>query len=62
MFLGQSKYYKNVDYIFFEPIYILIAPFIDIPMFNVKYLAVHKVQMHAGTVRKLLYVVCLYVR
>ena len=30
-----------------------IAPFIDIPMFNVKYLAMHKLQMHGGAISKL---------
>ena len=33
----------------------IIALFIDNPMFNVKYLAMHKVQMHAGAVSKLVY-------
>ena len=33
----------------------LIAPFIDIPMFNIKYLSMHKEQMHAGALSKLLY-------
>ena len=32
-----------------------IAHFIEIPMFNVKYLAMYKVQMHGGAIRKLLY-------
>ena len=34
---------------------IIYAPFIDIPMFIVKYLAMHKVQTHAGVLSKLLY-------
>ena len=34
---------------------LIIAPFIDIPMFNIKYLAMHKVQMQAGVISKLLY-------
>ena len=29
-----------------------IAPVIDISMFNIKYLAKHKVQMHAGAISK----------
>ena len=28
----------------------IIVPLIDIPMFNLKYLAMHKVQMHAGAI------------
>ena len=32
----------------------LIATFIDIPMFNIKYLAMHKLQMHAGAISKLM--------
>ena len=40
----------------------IIAPFSDIPMFYIKYLAIHKVHMHAGTtIRQLLYG-CAYVR
>ena len=31
-----------------------IAPLIDIPMFNIKYLAMHKVHVHAGAIRKLM--------
>ena len=31
-----------------------IAPLIDIPMFNIKYLATHKVQVHAGAISKLI--------
>ena len=31
------------------------APFIDFPMFYIKYLALHKMQMHEGAIRKLLY-------
>ena len=31
------------------------APFIDILMFNMKYLTAHKLQMHAGTISTLLY-------
>ena len=29
---------------------VFIAPFIDIPMFNIKCLAMHKVQVHAGAI------------
>ena len=36
----------------------LIAPFIDIPMFYIKYHAMNKVQMHAGAIRQLLYGSC----
>ena len=32
----------------------LIAPLIDIPMFNIIYLATHKVQVHAGAMIKLM--------
>ena len=37
------------------------APLSDIPMFYFKYLTMHKVHMHAGTLRQLLYD-CAYVR
>ena len=33
----------------------IMAPLIDIPMFNIKYLAMHKVQMHTGAISKLLH-------
>ena len=33
----------------------IIAPFIDIPMFNVICLQMHIVQMHAGAISKFLY-------
>ena len=33
----------------------LIALFIDTPMCNIKFLAMHKVQMHAGATSKILY-------
>ena len=36
-------------------IWVLIATFIDSPMFNVNCLAMHKMQMHAGAISKLLY-------
>ena len=39
----------------------LIAPLSDIPMFYIKYLTMHKVHMHAGAIRQLLYG-CAYVR
>ena len=39
-----------------------IAPFIDIPKLNDKYLAMHKVQMHGGAISKLLNSLCLYGR
>ena len=35
--------------------FILMAPFIDIPMFYIKYLTMHNVQMHSGAIRKLLH-------
>ena len=38
--------------------YIIMAPFVDIPMLNVKYFAMHKVQIHAGAIRQLLYGFC----
>ena len=34
----------------------IIAPFIDIPMFNVNYFVMHNVQMHAGTISNILFV------
>ena len=40
---------------------VLIAPLSDISMFNIKYLTMHKVHMHAGAIRQLLYG-CVYVR
>ena len=33
----------------------IIEPFIDSPMFNVRYFAMHKVQLHAGAISELLY-------
>ena len=33
----------------------IIVPFFDNPMFNVKYLVMHKVQKHAGAINKLSY-------
>ena len=40
----------------------LIAPLSDISMFSIKYITIiYKVYMHAGAIRKLLYV-CVYVR
>ena len=43
--------------------HVFVAPFIDILMFYIKYLALamYKVYMHAGAIRKLLYG-CTYVR
>ena len=38
-----------------------IAPFSDIPIFYIKYLIMHKVHMHVGAIRQLLYG-CEYVR
>ena len=40
---------------------LLIAPLSDISMFYFKYLTTHKVHMHAGAIRQLLYG-CVYVR
>ena len=34
---------------------LFFAPSIDTPLFNVKYLANYKVQMHVSTISKLLY-------
>ena len=39
----------------------IIAPLSDIPMFYIKYLTMHKLHMHAGAIRQLLYG-CAYVR
>ena len=47
--------------IFFDPCSsptvpgVIIASFIDIPMLNVKYVATHKVQMHAGSISNLMH-------
>ena len=38
-----------------------IAPLSDIPKFYIKHLTMHKVHMHAGAIRQLLYC-CVYVR
>ena len=35
--------------------FLLIATYIDIPFFYIKYLTIHKVQMHVGAIRKLLH-------
>ena len=50
-------------------ILLLIAPLSDIPMFYIEYLTIHKVQMHAGAIRQLLYgcacvreIIYLYIR
>ena len=32
-----------------------IAPFIDVPMLKLKYLAMHRVHVHAGAISKLVY-------
>ena len=40
---------------------VIIAPLSDIPMFHIKYLTMHKVHMHAGAIRQLVYG-CAYVR
>ena len=34
---------------------LIIAPLSDIPMFYIKYLTLHKLHMHAGEIRQLLY-------
>ena len=39
----------------------MIAPLSDIPLFYIKYLTMHKVHMHSGAMRQLLYG-CAYVR
>ena len=39
----------------------IIATLSDIPVFYIKYLTMHKVHMHAGAIRQLLYG-CAYVR
>ena len=36
-------------------LYHLIAPLSHLPMFYIKYLTMHKVHMHAGAIRQLLY-------
>ena len=45
------EYVKPTTFITF----ILIVPLSDIPMFYIKYLAMYKVHMHTGAIRKLLY-------
>ena len=40
---------------------VFITPLSGIPMFYIKYLTMHKVYMHAGAIRQLLYG-CVYVR
>ena len=40
----------------------MLTHFIDIPMFNVKYVEVHEVHMYADAIRTVLYGVCLYIR
>ena len=40
---------------FAESLRDIIAPFIDIPMLNVKYLSIRTVQMHTGALSKLVY-------
>ena len=44
-----------------SPRYKGIAPLSDSPMFYIRYLTMHKVHMHAGAIRQLLYG-CAYVR
>ena len=54
--------YSSKRYIGIIKLYIsFIAPLSDIPMFYIKYLTMHKVHMHAGVIRQLLYG-CAYVR
>ena len=40
---------------------VIVAPFSDIRMFYIRYLTMHKVNMHAGAIRQLLYG-CAHVR
>ena len=40
----------------------IIAPFIDIPIFKINYIALHNVLMHDGAISKLLYGLHLYGR
>ena len=47
----------NTLFVYF---FIIIAPCIDIQMFNYEYYAMHKVQKHAGAISKLFMVLCLY--
>ena len=37
---------------------LMIAPLSDIQMFYIKYLTMHKVHMHTGSIRQLLYGLC----
>ena len=38
-----------------KDVYFFIATFVDSPTFYINYLAMHKEQMHAGAIRKLLF-------
>ena len=53
MFLDKAT--RQISEFSEHPSYILIVYFITIPMFKVKYLGMHKVQMHADTISKLLF-------
>ena len=60
---GQMALFSSPDFCLQSRIYVagnlctnsLIAPFINIPIFNVKFLAMHKVHVHAGAISSLLY-------
>ena len=52
---------RNRDWICADVINTIIAPLSDIPMLYIKYLTMHKVQMHASAIRQLLYG-CAFVR
>ena len=51
----------HIVFSYFTSVYIIIEPLSDIPMFYIKYLTMHKVHMHAVSIRQLLYG-CAYVR
>ena len=52
---GFSKLWIIIGSIVLKYVYYFIATFVDISTFYINYLAMHKVRMHAGAIRKLLY-------
>ena len=54
---GQAANHRLTRYIMLASLF-HIMPFIDISMFNIKYLATHKVHVHAGTISKLMCGLC----
>ena len=52
--LLKSHWCENMIFIICT-LYTKRALFVDMPMFNIKYLAMHLVQVHAGAIYKLVY-------